>query len=77
MLQVLLMKILCTITIHIFFRLNTILFLDFCKLYCIIYFRSEVHLLTYCLNKIFKNDFDRPNKVMIECNETTKGFVGK
>ena len=30
-----LMKILCTITINIFFWLNTILFLDFCKLYCI------------------------------------------
>ena len=42
-----------------------------------IYFRSEIHLLTYYLNKIFFNDFDRPNKVMIECSETTEDFVGK
>ena len=52
--------------------------LSIVKLYYLyIYFRSEIHLVTYYLNKIFFNDFDRPNKVMIECSETTEGFMGK
>ena len=41
------------------------------------HFRSEIHLLTYYLNKIFFKDFDRPNKPMLECSETPDGLGGE